>query len=183
MKASLLLYDIPVGVGPNPSGRLRSIAARVQLSCWIVPEQNVTAAWAATEKIRGKGCSVELVRFDENDAGTIVRLAREALSGELNRMYRALQNGLGKLHADLAAIEPGDVKAWEQSRAFAYRQVRAAKKLAVDAGECALAFDILGEIAPLRDGLMALAKARAELYFAAVEDAKPRVFGQQAVAL
>src|SRR3990167_6478414 len=97
MRATMLTYDIPTGLRDadndrvaNPSGELRRLGTRVNLSVWIVPDGRVAEAQAVMGPYASAGARVEYVRFDKSEAATILRLAREGLRAEVERVQDAL---------------------------------------------------------------------------------------------
>ena len=164
MRASLLMYDIPSrsGLG-NPSAMLWRFGARVNLSCWVVPERNVPLI--PVKMWREKGARVEFVRFDERDWPTILRLAQEALVREITDMREGLEQGEADVRRRIEAVESGNAEQLKKASSYAYNQVRRAKTLAVSARECALAFYLMGEVEHLIDGLRKTIKAKDALYY------------------
>lgn len=164
MRAHLLVYDIPSkSKVPNPSNLLRRWGVRVNLSAWIVPDKNVPLLPMAEWKARG--VTAELVRFDEKDGDTIMRLAREALVKEVDTMRQGLDDGLAEVRAAFDSAASGDDEALKKAGSLAYRHIRRAKQAADAAEECALTFDLMGEVKPLVEGLRQLIRSRSELYY------------------
>jgi hypothetical protein len=175
VRAHLLVYDIPAkSKVPNPSGTLRRWGVRVNLSAWIIPDKNVPLL--PIEEWRSRGVTAELVRFDENDGETIMRLAREALVRECTTMRTDLDEGITEIKAAFDDAASGDDEALKKAGSLAYRHIRRAKIAADSAEECALTFDLMGEVKPLVEGLRQLIKSRSEMYYGfgkAREDNKP----------
>lgn len=86
LKACLLIYDIPVPRNgeseiPNPSGRLRRIAVRVNLSCWVIQEGDIP--YKMLDDMAARGASWHVVRFDSNEGRRLVRMAISAMRKEI----------------------------------------------------------------------------------------------------
>jgi hypothetical protein len=178
-RAHLLVYDIPARTKvANPSSFLWRFGARINLSCWVIPDKNV--AMLPIQSWKERGCTVELVRFDERDGATIIRLAREALVKELGDLRTKLEEQTLTIRSMLP--EPGVVPSEERFKKVgdtASRSLRSAKKFLATAEECAVTFDLMGEIKPLLEGLHQSVRAKNELYYGWVGDMKKRISGQQ----
>lgn len=179
MRAHLLVYDIPARTKvANPSSFLWRFGARINLSCWVIPDRNVAMLPIAMWKERG--CTVELVRFDERDGATIIRLARESLAKELGDLRAKLEEQTGTIRGMMPA--PGTIPNEEQFKKVgdtASRSLRSAKKFLASAEECAVTFDLMGDIKPLLDGLHQSVRAKNELYYGWVSGLKKIMAGQR----
>lgn len=83
MEVQMLIYDIPDTAGfPNPSSRLRPIAIRVNLSCWIVPTHLIP--WGLLHRMERAGCKWRTVKFDREEGDKLVGMAVDSIKGELN---------------------------------------------------------------------------------------------------
>lgn len=83
MKASLLVYDVPAALDiDNPSGRLRRLGVRINLSCWAVPDDRMP--WVYLQELKDAGVSWHVVAFDAGEAQKIAGIAAEAIEREVN---------------------------------------------------------------------------------------------------
>lgn len=170
-RAHLLVYDIPTGAKlRNVSQFLWRIGARINLSCWIVPDKNVPLVPIA--EWRAAGAVVEIVRFDERDGDQIIRLATQGLLGELQEIRNRLDAGIASVRDRLGRASAADES--ELNKLGAYRSgcLRNAKRSLVAAQECAATFDIMGEAGVLLDGLRDCIKAHDEISYAWFKDRK-----------
>jgi len=181
-RAHLLVYDIPKGAIPSPAAMLWRLGARINLSCWVIPDSRVSMLplkeWAA------KGVIVELVRFDERDGDTIIRLAREALQREALRWRDTLEEGTLVVRAACAKVTIGEdgVKQWHKAGGLASGHVRRARQFLSNATECALAFDLTADVAHVMEGLREMVKAKEEVFAGLVKEAKEKAQGQTVTA-
>lgn len=170
-RAHLLVYDIPQSAKMgNPSSMLWRFGARINLSCWIVPDRNVAMLPISTWK--EKGAKVELVRFDERDADTIIRLARHALLSEIGRIREALEKQTEDVRRGLEGVASGDEEGLRKASGYASIVIRRAKKAVEHAQECALTFDLLGDCGAVIDGMRDIIRAKDTLFYGWVGEAK-----------
>lgn len=81
-QACLLIYDIPDESGfPNPSNILRSIAVRVNLSCWVIPESSIP--YTLLNEMEAVGCTWHTVKFDASEGDKLRRMAVDAITREI----------------------------------------------------------------------------------------------------
>jgi hypothetical protein len=167
----MLLYDIPTNAPvPNPSGRLRRIAVRVNLSCWVVPESRVP--YHLLHDMAQGGASWHVVRFDTGEAGNLARMALDALRKEADAAVRRALRSEGRA-ADRAAEPEADPDAYLN---LVRRAVRRAEGLLADlaAGAASLGLgglDTGNGLASLAN-LRSAAEARALLYAGMREEAE-----------
>lgn len=95
VRCSLLTYDIPEKSGvPNPSKQLRRRAVRVNLSCWVVPDDrmphHLLESWDLT------GVVYRVVPFDPAAADKLQQLARDAISETVRMLTDKLTKRVGK---------------------------------------------------------------------------------------
>jgi hypothetical protein len=160
MRANLLFYDIPQSLKvANPSAALRRCAVRVNLSCWVVPEERTP--WDLIEELKSQNVDVQLIRFDENEAEKLRGMAREAMQRELARIKNGLEKSIDFAQHQLANAE---FQVAEQNAAFDMeveqtryvRRVKTilnrAKKDLLAAQECSLAFELTAQLEELIDG-------------------------------
>jgi hypothetical protein len=180
-----LIYDIPEKSRvPNPSRRLRPIAVRVNLSCWVVREGDIPYA-LLHEMARG-GATWHVVRFDASEGAKLVGMAVEAIKRDIRdamrRANRSADAAAQKL--DPAAEDPTEVKRRYAERARPV--VRRLLRLLADVRKAAERFGIEPESVSLADAHAAVSAlqagmlARARAYGEAVEQA--RMLGDAAMA-
>src|SRR5205085_1363658 len=100
--ACLLIYDIPTGSRiPNPSPRLWRVAVRINLSCWLVLEENIP--YALLNGMSERGASWHVVKFAGDEAGKLLGMATEALRKEV---ADAVEEAGGDVAAARAAFDP-----------------------------------------------------------------------------
>jgi len=167
IKAILLVYDIPQGTGiANPSYILRGYGFRINLSAWIIPQSKIP--YFLIERMRAKGCSVETVRFDERDTNQIRALGRSALTGEIKRIRRSLDESVTKLQAKVANMDVDGERVLyysEGARDYAEASLRRAKVALRKAEEASLAFDITADVKDLFESVQEHLKAKSEIIF------------------
>lgn len=85
LRACLMIYDIPSSHSDyrNPSGILRRIGFRANLSCWVIPEANIPYALIAHMREHANA-NVDVVRFDAAEGPRLVRMAIDAIHREVN---------------------------------------------------------------------------------------------------
>jgi hypothetical protein len=190
MRANLLFYDIPQCLKiANPSNRLRRVAVRCNLSCWIVPEDKTP--FDIIDELKSKGCSVELVRFDENEEPKLRRLAREAMEKETGRIVKGLAKSIALAQKQLADaldnlgeigekklgheyLEANNLSGFDEAREkiitkhdAAMRAIlNRAKKDCVAAEECSICFDLLADVGELVRGTRHAIKVQHDVFYA-----------------
>lgn len=92
LKARLLIYDIPEGAELdgrpvlNPSGFLRRIGVRVNLSCWVIPEGDIP--YNLLNNLRQAGATWHVVRFAPEEGRKLIEMAVESLRREVSEAIR-----------------------------------------------------------------------------------------------
>lgn len=82
MSHFLLVYDIPERSGiENPSNFLRAFAIRINLSCWIVGENDIPYVYL--RRIESQGAKWRIVKFDAGEGNSITQMALDAIHGEI----------------------------------------------------------------------------------------------------
>lgn len=82
MNASMLFYDIPDSANiPNPSGKLRRRAVRINLSCWLIRTEDVP--YSLLNGMASKGAKWYVLKFDPTEAGRLLQLAADNLKRDL----------------------------------------------------------------------------------------------------
>lgn len=177
VRYALLVYDIPEASGlSNPSGLMRRFAVRINLSCWVLPLKNLPLL--PVREWLSKGASVEVVEFDEGEREKVVALARRALQREVEEMRKTVEESVAKVRAKYVAVKGLAAGTTERGEAldkaghYAYLIGYRAKALADAAEECALHFDLTGEVAPLVEALRKTIRAKSALFFDLYRDAK-----------
>lgn len=186
-RAHLLVYDIPTASKlPNPSAMLWALGAPINLSCWIIPDENVPRVPVA--EWRAKGATVEWVRFDERDYETILRLAREALERRLGSIRESVEECMADALEKLAHIPTGDDAALKKGKGRANTVTWRAKRDVERAMECALTFDLTADFEHLFDAARKAIVAQEHLAYDAIskrqtagqKDAMPLALGEAA---
>lgn len=122
LKACLLIYDIPEGAELdgrpvlNPSGFLRRIAVRVNLSCWVIPEGDIP--YNLLNNLRRAGATWHVVRFAPEEGRKLIEMAIESLRKEVSeavsRSTTARQNAEEQLDQERDMTDPSEVAKAEQ---------------------------------------------------------------------
>lgn len=183
LKAVLYIYDIPRGKGFNPSWKLRRIAIRANLSCWVVPETRLPELRRIDEKLRAAGADTKMVRFDEDEFDVIIAMAQEAISKDFQTVHELLTTGLTRLRALFEDVTYQDHAAYRFAHGTAYRMLGKSKKLADAAEECLLGFGLLGDFTEGLNGLRNLIAARGEFFATLDAEARRRYSGLSALPL
>lgn len=176
VRAHIVGYDIPTKCNPGDvRGLLRRIGVRLQKSVWIVPDANIPRI--PVDKWEAAGMKIDMVRFDERDGETILKLARRALALEADAVREVLEQNTKRLRSLVALSATGDPKSVKQARSIAGSASRHAKRLLESAKEAALAFDLLGDVEELFKGVRETIRATDTLYYGWVKEIE---FGKQA---
>jgi hypothetical protein len=155
-KFSLLVYDVPIGTRVSPPVVLRRFGVRINLSCWLIPEPCL--ALVPIDGWRQAGVDVEVARFDSADAANIQRLARKGLALECEKIKERLSAAKKKAVDEYRRVctDNGiDGEHLRKADGQTYWGLRRAKRALAAAQEAALAFDLLGDVKELLDGLRA----------------------------
>lgn len=177
-RAHLLVYDIPQSARMvNPSAMLWGLGARINLSCWIIPDRNIVRVPVADWKARG--ATVEMVRFDERDGETIIRLARESLERHLREIRDACEASMTGALEKLELIATGDEPALKKGKAGVASVTWRAKRDLERAMECALTFDLTADVDHLFAAARLTVAAQEKMAFDALQ--KKLTAGQQSV--
>lgn len=170
LQACLLIYDIPERSSvPNPSARLRSVAVRVNLSCWVIREGDIP--YALLNEMALGGATWHVVRFDASEGVKLVGMAVEAIERDIRDAMRRANKS-----ADTAGNkldQPSDNPS-EAKRLYATRRrpiIRRLNRLLVDVQQAAERFgidsaaislaDAHAGVSALQAGMLARAKAYA----------------------
>lgn len=184
LQACLLIYDIPERSSvKNPSDRLRSMAVRVNLSCWVIREGDIP--YMLLNDMAKGGATWHIVRFDAGESEKLIGMAREALIRDIRDALRRADHS-----ANSAAqpIEAGENTA--DNRAALIERVRPlvrrVNRLLADTRRVAERFGIdpasisIDDAAASVRALQAGMYARARVYADAA--AKVRELGDDAMA-
>lgn len=167
MNASLLVYDIPDASGvANPSGRLRRLGVRVNLSAWVIPTSDIP--YAFLHRLAARGVTWHAVKFDASEGDKLIELATSAIKLELQRGIASARRSAADAAAELeTADEPAaaELRFNRQTRAIVAR----VNKLIKDMRECAGRFGVdIGERALTAETAVVRIKAgmheRARIY-------------------
>src|SRR5262249_44000689 len=162
MATHLLVYDIPKKSGlANPSKRLRRLGVRINLSCWVIREENIP--WNLLNELREGGASWHTVAFADDEAQTLLTMALEALQRDADAAAKRAEESIAR--AD-SLLDQGDPAA---SRRRADAAIKRPRKLPdalrQAAGPCGANVPSLDIVTKVR-GLQTAAHERARQYAA-----------------
>lgn len=168
LRPCLLIYDIPQRSGvTNPSARLRRIAVRVNLSCWVIPESRIP--YHLLSDMGNGGAVWQVVRFDDSEAGKLVKMAQAAMQRELDAAIARVRRSEGNAAEQMqgAEVDPAIAARNYQTRMRA--ALRRVERRAEDFRAAAGVFGIdpnvinpLTAITAIKAGMEARAKAYVE---------------------
>lgn len=185
LDACLLIDDIPERSGVrNPSRRLRSMAVRVNLSCWCIREGDIPST-LLNEMALG-GATWHVVRFDATESVKLIGMAVDAIKRDIRDAMRRANKS-----ADAAGrkLDPDAANPTEVKRRYAERTrpiIRRLTRLLSDVQKAAARFGLdrttlsLTEAMAGVNALQAGMYERARAYAAAVEQV--RALGDAAMA-
>lgn len=182
---ALLYYKIPTGVMRNPASMLRRFGVTVDGSVWILPVKNIVLI--PIKKWRELGVTAEVVEFNESELPKVIAIARRAISNDLDSMRAHVEKSVAEVRKRFKAVDACPTGSTERDEArkhaehFAYVVLYRAKGIADAAEECALHFDLTGDVEPLVDGLRRTIKAKAAIFYGMQEQA--RATTQQSLAV
>lgn len=174
MRATMFSYDIPETAGyvdrlgkfhalPNPSGVLRRIGERINLSVWILPDTSIVEARALADWLQRHGANTKWCRFDEDEPGAIQQIAREGAREDCERIRGTLDERIGGCRSALDAAEHEhacgniDRETFDRTQAdILYQTDRAildARRAIEDAEVAAALFDVSGDVRDMIDAL------------------------------
>lgn len=175
---SMVMYDIPSDCKgpayPNPAGRIRRYGVMMQYSVYCVPDDRLPRIADLIEDIRAvPGGKVRVLPYDPKAYEEIMETAREALTAEAERIRDYIEAAAletaKRLTAASLIVSVGDT-----NKAIGFQQTALSKatKDLTDAQECAMAFDLTGDLDALFDGVRKLLVGRSGAF--AVERAAAR---------
>lgn len=180
LKASLLVYDIPSVLDyPNPSGRLRRVAFRINLSCWVVSD-NATP-WKLLEEFTAEKISWHLVPFDAKGNLQLITLCKDAICKEISDAQERNEASLKRAQQEHIAMsaKADDGPTQERVDKMFDRRVglisKNSEKLLADLTHCATTFGLDSADLPIVsarlgvNNLLRIAQTRAHLYTQMVE--------------
>lgn len=153
MNHYLIVYDIPATCRvKNPSDQFRGHGVRINYSCWIVPEGRV--AMLPLDQMQQGGAKVQVVRFDSSETDTLLRMAKTALFDEAARLRNALEHTVSEAKKRFSKhVEVFNEDEYKRSGTYASIHMRRVAEAIKSAEQCALAFDLTGDMAEILDGL------------------------------
>lgn len=103
MQLTMLMYDIPERAEiANPSGRLRMIGVRLNLSVWIVPTASIP--YNLINQLQNAGADVHTADYDASASAGLLRTAVNVMNKELkaaqDRANVSAAEALAELNAD-----------------------------------------------------------------------------------
>lgn len=163
--ATMLVYDIPQGSKiPNPSDVLRRRGVRINLSCWIIPDDRVP--FTLIDELKKGGAVVYTVHYDTMELDKIKALAFDLLKQEVARIRATLGATLAKSIIRYAkAKEQSSADGVNSTTQYVKFGLRRAKHHLNSAQESATAFDILADANDLFNALRFELATQTELWF------------------
>jgi hypothetical protein len=156
---AVLWYDIS-GRG-SPVNDLRHCCVAVNKSVWIFPMGEIPRVQSIMQKFVREGADVDISAFVPEETDKLRRRALAALNKHAKRLLRALRKALAQSEEQLAEAErlqsADDIKKWRQRviQAFTY-----ARRDIAAAEECALVFQLTGDLQELLMAIRHEIKAR-----------------------
>src|SRR5262245_3245684 len=87
LRPCLLVYDIPDAADlANPTPALRGRGVRVNLSCWVVPEDRIPYHLLA--EMERRGATWHVVRFADDQLDKLVAMARATITKHMAEAER-----------------------------------------------------------------------------------------------
>lgn len=182
MRAVLFMYDIPTKVStkdyPSPCSRLRSFAARIEYSCWVVPEGQIQKTEEIANDLRAVGATVDTLRFDETDEGRIKAMAKRSIESDAKRIREYVDASVSttaKKLAEARKLQSAD----ETNAAIRFQQtaLQRARAELTDAESCAVAFDLTGDLRELTEAVRKSIEARAGTFAVEKKEAREEAKG------
>lgn len=173
----MLIYDIPTEMNsecPNPSPWLWRYGARINLSCWILPESSLNSLRVKKELALWERNHIEVhIIYQSKESQQKIReIAADKLAKEIARAHGSLiqriDNADQTLKQALAQAEQEQSMSASdltKKRDLAVRAIinTAAKSLS-DCIACAEQFDLTGQVQDLLDALKKVTAAQAEAF-------------------
>lgn len=132
----LLIYDIPESSSVrNPSGELRRRAVRINLSCWVICEQDIP--YYLLNEMQIGGATWHVVRFDPREGENLLRMAIESLKRDLKTAVKRAKTARWRAGEQLETN--ADLTKYERQARVIVRRV---KKMLDSAREAANRFGI-----------------------------------------
>ena len=166
----LLYYRIPTNVKLNPAPLMHRFGASIDGSVWFMPTKNLPLI-PVKEWLEKGATVVRTYEFDETESEKVIADARSAITERVD----AMRDFVDKLVAEVrdryakAKLHPTgsqeQLDAYKAAEQYAYAALYRAKTTADAAEECALHFDITGDVAALVDALRKSIKAKSTLFF------------------
>lgn len=170
-------YDIPkatpASLYPTPGLTLRRFAARVQQSVWYMPETAITRTEQLTKAILDVHGIVDVFRFDTREYEAIRAKSLVCLAQTVENVRKYVEASIQTTAEKLAEAKTLMSIASTNS-AIRYQQAalnRALQEL-VDAEECALVFDLTGDVKELIKSVRTVVKARSDTFVAEKDAAR-----------
>jgi hypothetical protein len=162
MNYYLIVYDIPAALAKkiaNPSEDFKKHGTRINYSCWIVPEGRV--ALLPIEDMLSKGAKVEIVRFDSSERDSLLRMAKASMMEEATRIREALGHTVKEALTRFAKLKKTySDEDYRKAGNYASVHMRRVSEAIKAAEECALAFDLTGEMSEVLKGMRSMYAAK-----------------------
>lgn len=142
LRPCLLIYDIPEDSDlENPSGFLYRRGVRVNLSCWVIPEERIPY-WRLNQ-LREGGATWHVVRFADDQTETILTMVRESLAKQAEEARQRAEQSFANAQAEMP--EQGETHCLNRNRATARRVSAMLADLAIAATSFGVSTDPLDE--------------------------------------
>lgn len=170
-------YDIPKSTPasdyPNPGATLHPIAVRVQQSVWYMKESMLPLADDLTQRIKDVGGIVDCFRFDACEYNAIRTKALRCLEQDANSIRAYVDAAIATTTKRIEkATKLMSVKGVNDAVRFQQSALSRARRELAEAEECAMVFDLSGDVAELFKGVRAAIEARASAFAAVKKEAK-----------
>lgn len=175
IQACWLTYDIPEKSGfPNPSGQLRPLAFRANLSCWVIQESDIP--YVLIHEMRQAGADVHIVRFDASETPKLLKMACAAVERDIKQAVKA---GQRNANAAVDRLRDADGDTNEAIKKYKNDQNRIIKDMGQklkDLRAVARRFNIAARVPSLTASISAVGSlqatmdARAKAYYEAVQE-------------
>lgn len=105
-QAVMMFYDIPEDADiPNPSAEFRAFSFRINLSCWVILEGDLTRAMHTLNNIRRVGGDWHTLAIAESEQDKTLGLATRYMQGEITHHMRRAEASYATAMAELQEAE------------------------------------------------------------------------------
>lgn len=126
MQACLLIYDIPeTSEVENPSNEFRRIAVRVNLSCWVIPFDNIP--WTILHNMNERGATTHIVKFDSSENEKLLTMCVSAIRADIRDTLERARLAMNRAGQSLLKPDPDANK--EELRQSHLKYVKKSKSI------------------------------------------------------